>query len=52
MCVFLRWDLMKVDIEGAELKVFEGPGMAKILHQTQVFVAELHSFLVPGEISS
>lgn len=43
-----KFDLMKVDIEGAEFKVFRGPEIMKILSETQVFIAELHSFIVPG----
>eukprot|EP00897_Mesotaenium_endlicherianum_P004030 jgi/Mesen1/3655/ME000200S02731 len=44
---FPRFDLIKMDIEGAEVQVFREPGMKRILANTQVFIGELHTW-VPG----
>eukprot|EP00897_Mesotaenium_endlicherianum_P003215 jgi/Mesen1/2921/ME000175S02074 len=42
-----RFDLIKMDIEGAEVRVFREPGMKRILRNAQVYIAELHKW-VPG----
>jgi FkbM family methyltransferase len=42
-----RLDLLKLDIEGAELEVFAGEG-GRWLHRTRWILAELHDFIRPG----
>ncbi|GAQ89755.1 hypothetical protein KFL_005580070 [Klebsormidium nitens] len=47
-----RFDLMKVDIEGAEFRAFKEPSMKRILSETTLFLAELHDWVIPGAVKS
>lgn len=46
---FPHFDLIKMDVEGAEAKVFARPPAARrFLRGCQLFIAELHSWVIPG----